>query len=107
MILRNVLVLLVLFLGIIGPNVFIKGQDADDYGKLVGWVVDPISGNPVNEVFELEFYKCDTNELMGSWLKEAKTDNRGHFSIKLSPYKYCLHFSPESKKSKYCMGPAR
>jgi hypothetical protein len=104
--LRNILILLVLFFGMIGSNVFIDGQDEDDYGKLVGWVVDPISGAPVNEVFEIEFYKCDTYNLEGCWLKEAKTDNRGHFSIKLSPYKYCLHFSPESTKSKYCIEPS-
>lgn len=103
---RNLFFLVVLFFGLIGSYVLCEGQDADDYGKLIGWVVKPISGDPVNEVFKIEFYRCDTHELMGSLLTEAETDKRGHFSIKLRPDKYCLHFFPESKQSKYCIEPS-
>ena len=102
---RSIFVWLFL-VGLIGANGLVVGQDEDEYGKLVGCVMDPYTGLPVFEVFDIEFYKCDTFELMGSFLKEAKTDNMGRFSIKLRPYKYCLHFSPESKESKYCIEPS-
>ena len=103
--LRNIFVLPVLFLGIIGLTVLVEGQDADDYGKLVGWVVDPSSGNPVNEVFIIELFNCSQFESEAVLFKQRKTDHNGYFSIEEEPGQYCLHISPGSMESKYCIEP--
>jgi hypothetical protein len=103
--LRNIFVLLVLFFGLIGSNVLVEGQDADDYGKLIGWILDPNSGNPVNEVFIVELFNCSRTESEAVLFKQRKTDQNGYFSIEVEPGQYCLHISPNSMESKYCIEP--
>ncbi|MGD2093117.1 MAG: carboxypeptidase-like regulatory domain-containing protein [Candidatus Aminicenantes bacterium] len=103
--LRNIFVLLVLFFGLIGANALAKGQDADDYGKLVGWILDPNSGKPVDEVFIIELFNCSQFESSAVLFKQRKTDKKGYFSIKANPGQYCLHISPNSMQSKYCIEP--
>lgn len=103
--LRNIYVLLVLFLALIGSYVLCEGQDADDYGKLVGWILDPNSGKPVNEVFIIELFNCSQFESSAVIFKQRKTDQKGYFSIEAEPGQYCLHISPNSMASKYCIEP--
>jgi hypothetical protein len=102
---RNIFVLLVLFFALIGSYVLCEGQDTDDYGKLVGWILDPNSGKPVNEVFIVELFNCSRTESEAVLFKQRKTDKKGYFSIEEEPGQYCLHISPNSLESKYCIEP--
>jgi len=79
-------------------------QRDDDYGKLVGWIVDPVTEKPVNEIFNVELFRCNINK-SERYLKSWRTDKRGYFSLEVKPGQYCLHISPQSMGSKYCVEP--
>lgn len=101
---RNIFVLLLLFFGLVGLNNLLDGQDADDFGKLSLWIVDPVSGNQVNEVFIITLFNCDETP-PSRYLKQRKTNNKGYLALDLNPGQYCLHIYPESLDSKYCIEP--
>jgi hypothetical protein len=82
-----------------------QGKNRDDnWGMLKGWIVDPETGKPVNEVFVVDLLKC-SEEDPRILIERTRTDNRGYLSIKIRPYTYCLRFFPDSRTSKYSFEP--
>jgi len=103
--LRNILVLLVLFFGMIGSFMAIEGalsgeeKDLDNYGFLRGKIIDEDTGKPVNEKFFVSI-----NNLNYTFLSHfgTETDVNGFFKCKWYPGTYLLYFFPRSHISKYC-----
>jgi hypothetical protein len=103
--LRNILVLLVLFFGMIGSFMEMAGtqsgeeQDLDNYGFLRGKIIDEDTGKPVNEKFFVSI-----NNLNYTFLSHfgTETDVNGFFKCKWYPGTYLLYFFPRSHISKYC-----
>jgi hypothetical protein len=96
--------------GIIGTNLLDgvpqEEWDADNFGKVVIQVFDKSTGEKVNEIFTVYFFKSleagDSSSL--EWY--AKTNNKGYLVIKLKPGIYYLQFLPESSRSKYELEPS-
>jgi len=100
-------VLAVLVIGIIGSHVLmavpqVEGEE-DNYGKVIGQVIDAESGEPVNEAFQLIFYDHRGAEFIKQYVE---TDTHGHFIEELFPYIYYVGLSPLSNNSKYCKPPS-
>jgi hypothetical protein len=79
--------------------------DADNYGKVIGQIVDPETGDPVNEVFIIDFLDCNEIDTSINLLRRIRTNEKGFFSVDMKPFVYCLYFQPESKTSKYSFDP--
>jgi hypothetical protein len=101
----KIVLMLVLLLGLMGINLLVEGQDADDYGKLTGWILDPDSGKPVDEVFVIDLFNCVEFESQATLFRHRETNKNGYFSIEINPGQYCMHISPKSLESKYCIEP--
>lgn len=102
-------VLVILVVGIISSHVLmaVPQEEGDNYGKVIIQVVDVDTGEPVNEVFRVNFY----NSLLEagndkSFERSAKTDNSGYLLVKHKPGIYYLQFQPESSNSKYEIEPS-
>ncbi len=75
--------------------------DKDNFGKLIGQVIDAETGKSVNEVFHVNVY--DSSELPSIGTPYViNTDKTGLFQYILKPGHYCLRFIPKSRTSKYC-----
>ena len=82
------------------------GVESDDYGKVIGQIVDPETGEPVKEQFSINIYESNYDKYPANLYRWGnKTDDRGKFVLELVPYTYYLQFYPVSQKSKYCMTP--
>jgi hypothetical protein len=79
--------------------------DKDNYGKVIGNIVDAKTGKPVNEFFYISIFEC-SNAASPKDLGYFKTDKRGYFEQILNPGIYNLEFCPESFNSLYEMDPA-
>jgi hypothetical protein len=77
-------------------------QDEDNYGKVIGQIVDPETGKPVNEVFDIVLYDGIAVKFSSRVLFHKESDAQGRFVLDLPQYTYYLQFYPMSKKSKYC-----
>ena len=103
--LRNILILLVLFFGLIGSFMAMEAaesseeQDPDNYGILRGKIIDEDTGKPVNEKFFVSIN--DLNYIMLSRFG-TETNENGFFKCKWKPGTYLLYFFPRSHTSKYC-----
>ena len=75
--------------------------DKDNYGKIIGQVVDEETGEPVNEVFKVSFLDCS---IAGhpKFLFRLESNKQGHFSERVKPGIYGLYFYPDSNTSRYC-----
>jgi hypothetical protein len=102
---RCIFVLLIMVLGLIVLQAFGSQRSSDNYGKFEGWILDPKSGNPVNEVFWIDLLNCCRFESEARIFRHRKTDQRGYFSFEVDPGQYCLHIGPDSKNSIYCIEP--
>lgn len=103
-------VLGILFIGIICINLLDgvpqKEWDADNFGKVVIQVFDKSTGEKVNEIFTVYFFKSLDIWIDNSLETYAKTNNKGYLVIKLKPGIYYLQFLPESSQSKYEKEPS-
>lgn len=79
-------------------------ESGDNYGKVIGQVVDEDTGGPINEVFSISIFNC-SNEANPVFLYNIRSDNKGYFSHKFQPGTYCLSFFPETNTSIYCYDP--
>jgi hypothetical protein len=102
---QRIFVFLIMVLGLIVLQVFGGQRSSDDYGKFEGWILDPKSGNPVNEVFWIDLLNCCRFESEARIYRHRKTDEKGYFSFEVDPGQYCLHIEPESEDSVYCIEP--
>ena len=102
-------VLVMLALGLLSTNV-LKGittpqteGDKDNYGKVIGQIVDAETGEMVNEKFLITLYKWSepgTDEF------RVITDQNGRFSFEWKPGLYYLHCVPQNIASGYALDPA-
>jgi hypothetical protein len=74
--------------------------DRDNYGKVVGKIVDAKTGKPVDELFHMILYDC-VSESSPQKKEYLISNENGTFEMILKPGKYCLEFSPLSDMSKY------
>lgn len=80
-------------------------MDKDNYGKVVGRIVDEDTGEPVKEAFQLAFLYSDRDDYGFNIEAKEKTTDRGTFEIKLRPHVYSIQFCPLAENSKYCIFP--
>jgi len=103
-----VCVLVVLVIGIISSHVLMavpqEDWDKDNFGKVVGHVIDADNGEPVTEVFYVRFYDC-TNESSPERDSYLFSNGNGYFEKEVSPGVYCVEFIPKSQNSKYSLDP--
>jgi predicted transport protein len=79
-------------------------------GKVIGWIVDSETNEPVKENFFVAFCDCRIKTGFDPFLDDyiqflIKSDRKGYFSFMLPEGKYCLQFWPESYGSKYSFDP--
>lgn len=79
--------------------------DKDNYGKVVGRIVDEDTGEPVKEAFQLLFLDSDRDDYGFNVEAREKTTDRGTFEKKLLPHVYLIEFYPLAKNSRYCFFP--
>ena len=79
--------------------------DADNFGKVIGQIVDPETGSPVNEIFIIDFLNCNEIDDSRNLIMRTKTNEKGFLSVEMKPFIYCLRFYPNSKNSKYSFEP--
>jgi hypothetical protein len=102
-------VLVILVFGTIGTNLLDgvpqEEWDADNFGKVIGQIVDPETGNPVNSKFQVCIFNWnyrgdDYEDKMDC---NFSTDEKGYIAINLPPGTYGLLFWPGEPDSKYSM----
>lgn len=79
--------------------------DKDNYGKVVGRIVDEDTGEPVNEAFQLFFLDSDRDQYGFNIEAKEETTEQGTFEKKLIPHVYSIEFYPLAENSKYCFFP--
>ena len=102
---RNMLVLLIMFLGLIDVKIALsKAQEAgiDDYGILRGKIINEDTGMLVFEKFLVRINDPNIKYSLQIERFGTETDDKGLFSCKLKPGAYLLYFNPISRTSKYC-----
>jgi hypothetical protein len=80
-------------------------MDKDNYGKVVGRIVDEDTGEPVKEAFQLLFLDNDYDQYGKNVVDSEETTDRGTFEKKLLPHVYLIEFYPLAENSKYCIFP--
>lgn len=97
--------LVVLVVAIISSHMLmaVSQESGDNYGKVIGQIVDQETGEPVNEVFRVIFYDSKSD---GFVIDYEKTDANGRFSLELIPNIYYISIFPMSENSKYCILPS-
>ena len=99
----------ILFVGIICAHLLDgvpqEEWEADNFGKVIGQIVDPETSSPVNEVFIIDFLNCNERDVFRNLIMRTKTNEKGFFSLEVKPFVYCLRFYPVSKNSKYSFEP--
>lgn len=106
----SVLIVLVICLVLSEFNLWglASGQSNEpDFGKILGWVVDPQTKEPVKEVFEVTFLKTDTPDPFQNLVASSvRTDEKGCFVMEVMRVGiFYLSFRPESLQSKYSFEP--
>jgi hypothetical protein len=97
---KKIYVLLLLVCSLVFSSTLLEAQtDADNYGKLVGQIIDPETNKPVNEIF---FVSINDSKTLQIEPFGVYTDKKGYFSTKVKEGSYLLYFYPKSKRSIYC-----
>ena len=108
MIVRNVFTMLVLFLGMLIHGFSIEKADEkldkDNYGKVVGYIIDSETGEPARERLAIFVYSYSFNNFP-SHLHTFYSDNNGKFSFELKPGNYCIYYGPNLEESIYSAEP--
>ncbi len=77
-----------------------------DRGKVRGWIIDPETKKPVNQVFKIEFSDAaKPGYLEHKFRTGAMTDASGYFETYLHPLTYLMKASPSGFSNKYCIEP--
>jgi hypothetical protein len=74
--------------------------DADNFGRIIGQILDTDTGEPVSEVFKIDIFNC-SDEQSPIFLFSVKSDEKGYFTKEIMPGIYCIWFSPTLENSKY------
>ena len=82
-----------------------NGLDKDVHGKFVCQIVDPETGEPIKEPFEIAFYDSKDDRYPSNRFRTVETDENGRLVLELPPYPFYLQFYPSSVSSKYCISP--
>ncbi|MGD2090410.1 MAG: hypothetical protein PVH61_29830, partial [Candidatus Aminicenantes bacterium] len=70
-----------------------EGVETEQYGKVIGQIVDPETGEPVKEPFLVNiFYSKDDKYPANLYRCCNETDNRGKIELELPAYIYYLQF---------------
>ncbi len=81
------------------------GVGDDDWGKLIGRVVDPYSGRNANEKFEIQLLTLDELKDGHHHYRGYTTDEYGTLSVKLPSGIYYLVFRPKELDTRYSFEP--
>jgi len=81
-------------------------SDDDKYGKVTGYIVDPKTGQPVNEIFDVEFITIEDNYYGYRVIERIRTNERGYFSGRVPLGKCFLISIPKKEDSIYCFEPS-
>ncbi len=79
--------------------------DKDNYGKVVGRIVDEDTEEQVHEKFTLYIYDSRSNENAFYINEVIQTDTQGNFSVELIPFVYYIMLVPDNDDSRYCELP--
>ena len=103
----NILGYLVVFVLVTVPIFGASGQewDKDNYGRVIGQLVDEDTGEPVNEVFKVLFLDSKRDHYGFNIEQRDYTDESGRFVLELLPYIYYIEFFPKSRDSRYAHIP--
>jgi hypothetical protein len=100
-------VLVILGLSIVGADV-LKGApqetgNKDNYGKVIGQIIDPETEKPVNEEFGVCFFNWNYKEYNYRYKKDCtfSTDEKGYIATDVPPGTYGLLFYSKEANSKY------
>ncbi len=73
--------------------------DDDSFGKIIVQILNPESGNAIDEVFNIGFYDYQSKNLKRPMIHTAQTDEHGFFSGEIVEGKYYVWAGPASKKT--------
>ncbi|UCH96808.1 MAG: carboxypeptidase regulatory-like domain-containing protein [Candidatus Aminicenantes bacterium] len=103
--------LIVLFIGICSSEILLSLDQYEDdpllnrdsFGKVIGQIIDPETGKPVNERFLVCIFNWHYREGDYERYKDCnfKTDEKGWITLNLPPATYGLLFYPQNPDSKY------
>jgi hypothetical protein len=83
--------------------------DSDNYGIANVWIIDKVTGLPIDEKYLIAFIPQDskTPDIVPYYLRAETGSNsyKSFVSKKLPPGRYYLQFESQAKNSKYCMEP--
>jgi hypothetical protein len=83
--------------------------DSDNYGIANVWIIDKVTGLPIDEKYLIGFVPQDSKDpdILPYYLRAETGSNsyKSFASIKLPPGRYYLQFDSLSKKPKYCFDP--
>jgi hypothetical protein len=79
----------------------------DSFGKVIGQIIDPETGKPVNEKFRVCLFNWNNREGDYERYKDCRffTDENGYITFDAPPATYGLLFYPQEPDSKYSSTP--
>jgi len=85
----------------------LEEDDPDNYGMVIGQIIDVETGKPVKEVFKVEFNPAENiaNPMMFRQNFGPETDSNGRFMTKWEPGNYILYCYPVKPSDVYCYSP--
>jgi hypothetical protein len=88
-------------------NFLLEEDDPDNYGMVIGQLIDVETGKPVKEVFKVEFNLAEykDNPVMFRQNFGPETDSNGRFMTKWEPGNYILYCYPVKPSDVYCYSP--
>ncbi len=109
----NFIIAVILMAGFFGINdlleadpqsPYFKKWDKDNYGKIIGQIVDADTGEPVHEVFRIFFYSGIKEHFDNDYaaFPILETDKKGYFTINYKPGHFFLYCKPDEPDSLYC-----
>jgi hypothetical protein len=108
---KKIIFLMVILIGICSSGILwcLNQQDYDTYlnrdnfGKVVGQIIDPETGKPVNEKFRVCLFNWNYREGDYERYKDCRfyTDKNGYITFDAPPATYGLLFYPQEPNSKY------
>ena len=110
---RKIILLLVVLMGMCSvAMVWGLAQYEDDpsinrdtFGKVIGQIIDPETGKPVNEKFRVCIFNWYRAEIDYDLRKDCSfySDDKGHINLDLPPATYGFLFNPQKQDTKYAV----
>jgi hypothetical protein len=101
-----VLVFMALGLNVWGQE---SGSRKNDYGKIIGQIIDEETNLPVSELFKIFVSDCsNVSKPVVVNVNNEKSNSKGRFVFNnVKQGVYCLSYSPVSEKTIYCYEPGK